>query len=334
MIFARQTGLIRLVVILLLAGVMASARSQSAAAQAAGDGRLTLVVPLAAGGAMDTIVRTMAPRLSAKLGKTVIVENRTGGGTITGALSVAKASPDGNTLLIAPSATLTVNVALYKTLSYDPVKDFSPVAMYARVPFVLVANAQSGIRSLQDLVAQAKANPGKLTYASTGVGATPHLAGEMLKSMTGIDIAHVPYRGSPPALNDVIGGHVQLTFADPALVQELIEAKKVFPLGVSSLARMATLPAVPALAEVGLPGFDAISWHMVMAPAGTPADTISKLNEAIREFAVAPEVQKQMGAMGMMPVTSPPPAELQAYLKSEIERWSKIVQQAGIAGTQ
>ena len=305
-----------------------------AAAQDAAGGRITLVVPLAAGGAMDTIVRTMAARLSTQLGRTVIVENRTGGGTITGALSVAKATPDGNTLLIAPGNTLTSNVALYKTLSYDPVKDFSPVAMYARVPFVLVANAQSGIRSLQDLIAQAKANPGKLTYASTGVGATPHLATEMLKAATGIDITHVPYRGSPPALNDLVGGHVQLAFADPVLVQELIETKKVFPIGVSSLARMATLPNVPPMAEVGLPGFDAISWHMVMAPAGTPADAIMKLNAAIKEFALAPEVQKQMGAMGMVPVASPTPAELQVYLKSEIERWGKIVQQAGIAGSQ
>lgn len=332
--FSRPTGFFRLCLAGLLAGSLLAGRLQPAAAQDAAGGRVTLVVPLAAGGAMDTIVRSLAARLSVQMGKTVIVENRTGGGTVTGAISVAKAAPDGNTLLIAPSATLTVNVALYKTLNYDPIKDFTPVGMYARVPFVLVANAQSGIRSIADLVAQAKANPGKLTYASTGVGATPHLAGEMLKTMTGIDITHVPYRGSPPALNDVIGGHVQLTFADPALVQDLIETKKVFPLGVSSLTRMATLPDVPALAEVGLPGFDAISWHMVMAPAGTPADTVRKFNDAIREFALAPKVQKQMGAMGMMPVASPPPGELQSYLKAEIERWGKIVQQAGVAGSQ
>ncbi len=299
-----------------------------------GAGRMTLVVPLAAGGAMDTIIRVLAPRLSSLMGKPVIVENQTGGGTITGAVSVAKAAPDGNTLLIAPSGTVTTNVALYKSLSYDPVKDFTPVALYARVPFVLVANAQSGIRSLKDLVEQAKAKPGALTYASTGVGATPHLAGEMLKVMTGIDIAHVPYRGSSPALNDVVGGHVQLTFGDPALVQQLIETGKVHPIGVSSITRMAALPAVPTMAEAGLPGFDAVSWHMVMAPAGTPKDVVAKLNAAIKAFAEAPEVQKQMAGMGMMHVVSPSPAELEVFLKQEIERWSKIVQQAAIAGSQ
>ena len=332
--FIRSILFIRLAFAVVLAGASMSVSSLPAAAQSAASGRITLVVPLAAGGAMATIARVMAARLSTQLGRTVIVENRTGGGTITGTLSVAKAEPDGNTLLIAPSATLTVNVTIYKTLSYDPVKDFAPVGMYVRVPFVLVANAQSGIRSIADLVAQAKANPGKLTFASTGVGGSPHLAAEMLKSMTGIDLAHVPYRGSPQALNDLIGGHVQLTFGDPALVQELIATKKAFPLGVSSLTRMATLPDVPPLAEAGLPGFDAVSWHMVMAPAGTPAETIAKLNEAIRQFALAPEVQKQMGTMGMMPVASPPPAELQGYLKSEIERWGAIVRRAGVAGSQ
>jgi tripartite-type tricarboxylate transporter receptor subunit TctC len=318
---------------LCFAGWMGLAASPSRAQEATGT-RITLVVPLAAGGAMDTIIRVLAPRLQASTGKTVIVENRTGGGTVTAAVSLAKATPDGNTLLIAPSGTLTTNVSLYKSLSYDPVKDFTPVAMYARVPFVLVANTQSGIRSIKDLVAQAKANPGKLTYASTGVGATPHLAGELLKSMTSIDLAHVPYRGSPPALNDVVGGHVQLTFADPALVQQLIEAGKVYPIGVSSLTRMAAMPEIPPLTEVGLPGFDAVSWHMVMAPAGTPKDVVAKLNTAIADFAKAPEVQKQMAGMGMIPVISPSPAELEIYLKSEIERWSKIVTQAGVAGSQ
>lgn len=320
-------------IVLNLAG-LAGLWATPALAQDTAGGRLTLVVPLAAGGAMDTIIRVLAARLAPQLGKTIIVENRTGGGTVTGAVSVAKAAPDGNTLLIAPSGTVTTNVALYKSLAYDPVKDFTPVALYARVPFVLVANAQSGIRSLKDLVEQAKAKPGALTYASTGVGATPHLAGEMLKTMTGINLAHVPYRGSPPALNDVVGGHVQLTFADPALVQSLIETGKVHPIGVSSLTRMAALPAIPTMAENGLPGFDAVSWHMVMAPVGTPPEIVTRLNAAIKEFAAAPDVQKQMATMGMMPVASPSPAELAVFLDAEIERWSKIVRDAGVAGSQ
>ena len=296
--------------------------------------RLTLVVPLAAGGAMDIIIRKLAPRLQANLGKPVVVENRTGGGTVTAAVSVAKAAPDANTLLIAPAGTLTTNVALYKSLAYDPVKDFTPVAMYARVPFVLVANPQTGIGSLQQLIAYAKANPGKLSYASTGVGATPHLAGEMLRSMTGIDIAHVPYRGSPPALNDVVAGHVQLTFADPALVQELIEAGKVKPIGASSLERVPAMPNVPTMAEAGLAGFDAVSWHMIMAPAGSPREAIARLNAELKAFVADSEVTAQMAKMGMIPVSTPAPEELSKFLVEDIERWSRLVRQAGLAGTQ
>ena len=304
------------------------------AAHAQDGGRLTLVIPLAAGGAMDTIIRVLAPRLQTAFGKPVVIENRTGGGTVTAAVSVAKAAPDGNTLLIAPSGTLTTNVTLYKSLSYDPIKDFTPVALYARVPFVLVASAQSGIGSIADLVAAAKARPGTLTFASTGVGTTPHLAGEQVKFMTGVDLAHVPYRGSPPALNDVVAGHVQLTFADPALVQELIEAGKVRAIGVSSLTRVPAMPNVPTMAEAGLPGFEAVSWHMIMAPAGTPKDVVARFNAEVRSFAAEPAVQQQMARMGILPVVSPSPAELERFLAEDIERWSKLVHRAGIAGSQ
>ena len=327
-----RCSLASFVAALLAVAMTAGLVSPGALAQEAG--RVTLVVPLAAGGAMDTIIRVLAPRLSSALGKPVVVENRTGGGTVTAAVSVAKAAPDGNTLLIAPAGTLTTNVALYKALSYDPVKDFTPVAMYARVPFVLVANAQSGIASIKDLVEHAKARPGTLSYASTGVGATPHLAGEMLRSMTGVDLAHVPYRGSPPALNDVVAGHVQLTFADPALVQELIEGGKVRAIGVSSLTRIPAMPNVPTMAEAGLPGFEAVSWHMIMAPAGTPKDVVAKLNAELKTFAADAAVQSQMTRMGMLPVVSPAPDELARFLAEDIERWSRLVRQAGIAGSQ
>ena len=317
----------------LLALMALAAALTPAAAQDAAN-RVTLVVPLAAGGAMDIIIRVMAPMLAERLSRTVIVENRTGGGTVTAAVSVAKAAPDGNTLLIAPAGTLTTNVALYKSLAYDPVKDFTPVSLYGRVPFVLVASAGTGIGSLNDLIATAKAKPGALSYASTGVGATPHLAGEMLRSATGIDIVHVPYRGSPPALNDVVAGHVQLTFADPGLVKELMEAGKVRAIGVSSLTRMPTLPDLPTLAETGLPGFEAVSWHMVMAPAGTPQDVVERLHQAFKAASEAPAARERMATLGMIPVSSPPPAALVTFLAEDIERWGKLVRQAGIAGTQ
>ena len=283
---------------------------------------------------MDTIARGMASHLADKLGKAVIVENRTGGGTTTAASAVAKSPPDGNTILIAASGTLTANMALYKALPYHPQKDFVPLALYLQVPFVLVSSPSLAATSIADLAQATKATPGKIAYASTGIGTIPHLAGEMLKSAIGADMAHVPYRGAPPAINDIVGGHVQLMFADPSLVQELIAAGKLRGLGVSSLTRIGALPNLPTLAEQGLPGFDAVSWHMALAPVGTPKDIVDTLHREIKAHFAQATVQQQLVAMGLIPVVSPPPAELATYLATEIERWSKIVAQAGIAGTQ
>jgi tripartite-type tricarboxylate transporter receptor subunit TctC len=295
---------------------------------------VTLVVPLAAGGAMDMIARSFAPKLADRLGKSVIIENRLGGGTVTGAVSVAKAAPDGHTLLIAPSGTLTTNLTLYKKLPYDPVKDFVPVALYTKVPFVLVMHPAVPAQNLMELVRYAKANPGKLSFGSTGTGAVPHLAGEILKTMAGIEMTHVPYRGGPPALNDTIGGHVQLFFADTAITPPLFREGRVRPLGVSSLTRAAVLPDVPTLAEAGLPGFEAVSWHLIVAPAGTPRPVVDKLHAELKDVMKEPDIQKQMAEMGLIPVDTPSVAELQRFIDDEIVRWGKIVQQVGIAGTE
>ena len=294
---------------------------------------VTLVVPLGAGGAMDVIIRTMAPKLTELLGgQPMIVDNKTGGGTVTAAQYVAKAAPDGYTLLVAPSGTLTTNAVLYKSLPYDPVRDFIPVALYTKVPFVLVVNAALPINNIAELVSYAKAG-NKLSYASTGTGAVPHLATELLKSALGVEMTHVPYRGAPPALTDVIAGHVQLTFADPSLAPPILKDGKVRALGASSLTRIGIMPDVPALTEAGVPGFEAGSWHMVVAPAGTPPDVIEKLHAAFKTVGKQPELQEKLVGMGLIPVDTPSVPELRKFLDAEMVKWRAQVEKAGIAGS-
>jgi tripartite-type tricarboxylate transporter receptor subunit TctC len=296
---------------------------------------VTLVVPLGAGGAMDIIARaSLGPKLAERLGRSVIIENRLGGGTVIAASAVAKSAPDGHTLLFAPSGTLTTNATLYKALPYDPGKDFTPVALTSKIGFVLVVNAALPIHTFADLVKYAKDNPGKLSYGSTGTGATPHLAVEMIKSATGIEMTHVPYKGSIAALNDVVAGHVHLTFTDPAISPQLIAAGKVRALGVSSLTRVGVMPDVPTLAEAGLPGFEAVSWHMLVVPAATPKEIVARLNAELKAIMALPEVQKQITDIGLIPMEPPPVDELQRFLHAEIVRWGKVVQQVGIAGTE
>jgi tripartite-type tricarboxylate transporter receptor subunit TctC len=264
----------------------------------------------------------------------VIIENRTGGGTVIAASAVAKAAPDGYTLLFAPAGTLTTNATLYKKLPYDPGKDFVPVALTTKVGFVLVINPSLPVRNVADLIKYAKANPGKLSFASTGTGATPHLAGEMLKNMAGFEMTHIPYKGSPPALQDVMAGHVHMTFTDPAISPALIRDDKVRALGVSSLTRVGVLPDVPTIAESGLPGFEAVSWHMVVAPAGTPKDIVNRLNAELKTIVALPEVQRKIRDMGLIAIDTSSPDELKRFLDDEINRWGKLVHQVGIAGTE
>ena len=296
---------------------------------------ITIVLPLAAGGAMDIVARSfLAPRLADVLGRPIVIENRTGGGTVIAANAVAKAVPDGTTLLFAPAGTLTINATLYKTLPYDPAKDFMPVALTSQVAFVLVINPALPAKSIADLVTYGKANPGKMSYASTGTGATPHFAGELLKQMGGFEMTHVPYKGSPPALNDVVAGHVQMTFTDPAISPPMIAENKVRALGVSSLQRVGVLPDVPTISESGLPGFEVVSWHMVAAPAATPREIVDKLHAAFRTVTATPEYKQEVVRIGLIPMQTPSVDELQRYLQAEIDRWGKLVVQLGLKGTQ
>ena len=293
---------------------------------------ITILIPLAAGGAMDILARAMAPKLSERLGKTVLIEERVGAGTVLAANDVAHGPADGYTLLDAPSGTMTTNVTLYKKLSYDPIADFVPIALYCQVPFVLVTNPAEPFKTIPELIAYAKANPGKLSFGSTGTGAVPHLAGEMLKSMAGIDMVHVPYKGGPPALNDIMGDQIQLFFADTAITPALITAGKIRALGVSSKTPVGVLPGVPPIADT-VPGFEAVSWHLIVAQSGTPKAIVDKLHDAFKAAIKSPDIQQQMITMGLIPIDTPSVDELQNYVKSEIGHWGDLVRKIGIAGT-
>jgi tripartite-type tricarboxylate transporter receptor subunit TctC len=295
--------------------------------------QVTFYLPFAPGGAIDIAARYIAQKMSERLGKPFVVENRPGAGTVTASAALAKAAPDGYTLLVAPSP-LATNATLHKSLPYDTAKDFTAVARVADIPFVLVVHPSVPARTVPELIQYIKARPGQLSYASSGPGTTLHLAGELLKSMTGIQMAHIPYRGSPPALNDVVAGHVQLMFADPSSAMAQLREGKVRALAVSSLTRMPQAPDIPPLAEAGVPGFEAVSWQLFVAPAGTPKEIVNKLNAELRAVVALPETQRQLVSLGLVPYNSPPAEKLQDFIRTEIERWGKVVHQAGIAGSE
>jgi tripartite-type tricarboxylate transporter receptor subunit TctC len=296
--------------------------------------QITLIAPWPAGGAVDALCRAVAQPLADRLGKSVVVENRPGAGSVIGTAAGAKAAPDGYTLVMAGSGSLAISATMYKKLPYDPVKDFIPVALVAKIPFVLVVNPSLPVHTVTDLVAYAKENPGRLSFGSGGPGSPHHLYAELLKSMTGIEMTHIPYKGSLPALTDVIAGHVPLMFSDtvPSLPQ--IKEGKVRALGVSTSIRLPSAPDIPPIAEVGVPGFDAAGWGVFSVPAGTPEEIVSKLRTALVEVVALPAVQAQIIQLGMLPADSTPPMELQRFIDSEIVRWGKVVQQAGLAGTE
>jgi tripartite-type tricarboxylate transporter receptor subunit TctC len=295
---------------------------------------VTIVNPFAPGGGTDLLARMVAQNLEQRLGESVVVENKTGAGSIIAAVAVQKAPPDGYTLLMAPTPTMSVNVSLYKSLPYDPLGDFIPLALLAQTPFVLIVNPQLPVQSVADLIAYSKANPGKLTFASVGPGVPHHLYMEMLKSMTGIQATYVPYRGSLPALNDVVAGHVPMMFCDFGPATGALQAGKVRPLGVSSAFRVPGYPDIPPLAEAGVPGFDAVGWQMLVAPARTPRPVIDRLHRELDGILAKPETKQQILKFGFLPVANRSVEDLQAFVKSETARWGKVVREAGIAGSQ
>jgi tripartite-type tricarboxylate transporter receptor subunit TctC len=295
---------------------------------------VTLIAPWPPAGAIDTLCRELAPGVGDQLGQPVVVEDRPGAGSTIGTADAARASPDGYTLVMAGSGSLAISASLYKVLPYDPQKDFAPVALVAAVPFVLVINPSLPVHSVADLIKYSKEHPGTLTYGSGGAGSPHHLYAELFKSMTGIQMTHVPYKGTAPALTDVIAGHISLMFADTIPSLPMIRSGKVRALGVSFAARLPSAPEIPPLAEAGVPGFDAAGWGMVVAPAHTPASIVTKLYDAFRTVGNQPEIRDRMILLGMVPQSSPPPEQLQGFIDTEMLRWGKVVKAAGLTGTE
>jgi tripartite-type tricarboxylate transporter receptor subunit TctC len=320
-----------LIVALAFVGVSAE-RTMSQSAQDYPNRQVNFVVPFAPGGGTDILGRMFGQKLSDRFGKSFVVENRPGAGTVTAAVQVAKSAPDGYTIMMATSGTMAMNPTLYKKLPYEPGKDLVLVALICNVPFVLVVNPDMPVHSVADLVKAAKERP--LSYGSGGPGAFHHLMGELFKSTLGIPMTHVPYKGTLPALNDVVAGHIQLMFADLAPAHALIQAGKVRALGVTTAQRVASAPEIPPLAEVGAPGFDWSAWQAVAAPGGTPKEIVEKLNGAMNAAITEPDVNKQLVSLQFVPVGKRSPDELDRFVKSETTRWAKVLQQAGVAGSE
>jgi tripartite-type tricarboxylate transporter receptor subunit TctC len=320
----------------LLAALVLMAPCQPAAAQGADypNRPVTFIVPFAPGGTTDILARMLSQKLEQRLGKPFVVDNRPGAGGLTGALTVTRATPDGYTVIMASSTLLAINVTFRKNLPYDPRKDMTPIALLARVPYVLLVNPALPVHSVDDLVKLAKAKPGQLAFGTPGPGTFHHLNGELLKMTFGLDLVHVPYKGTAPALNDLAGGHIQLMFSDMPPALPLVQAGTLRALGVTTAQRVKAAPDLPPLAEAGIPGYDASSWHTVTPTAGVPQPIVDKLHVAIRDIMGDPAVVEVLQRDGALPQVSPPPAELKRFVESEIARWGKVIEQAGIAGSE
>jgi tripartite-type tricarboxylate transporter receptor subunit TctC len=315
----------------IMAAAIAVIQNPSARADDYPNRQVTMIVPWAAGGAVDTLARIAAPKLSDRLGKAVVIENRPGGGSTIGTAAGAKAAPDGYTLNMPGSGSMAISPTMYKSLPYEPTKDFAPMALVGRVPFVLIVNKDLPIKSIPELINYAKQH--SINYGSGGAGSPHHLYAELFKSMTGIQMTHIPYKGSADAIKDVVAGHIQLLFSDTAPSIPLIRSGNVTVLGVTTLTRLPAAPEIPPLSEVGVPGFDAAGWFMVAGSAGTPKPIVERLHADLKAVMGMPDVQETVGRTGVVPVVSPSLAELSKFIVSEKERWGKVVQQAGLAGT-
>jgi tripartite-type tricarboxylate transporter receptor subunit TctC len=287
-----------------------------------------MVVPYLAGGTTDLLGRMVAEQLQSGLGATVIVENKPGIATALGAELVARSQPDGYTLLLATSTTLAINKTLYRKLAYDPVKDFTAIALVAAVPFALIVGPQIPARTLSEFIAYAKATPG-LTYGSAGNGSPHHLGAEMLKAAAGIEVRHVPYRGSMPAMLDMIAARISFMVVDLQAALPLIRDGKVRALGVTTSKRVAAAPDIPTLAEAGLAGFELVAWQGVVAPAGLPRDIVDRLAAQIEKLVSDPATREKLNVLALEPLPGSTPDSFAAYIKTEVDRWAGIVKNSG-----
>ena len=290
---------------------------------------VVIVVPFAAGGVADLLPRIVGAKLSEKRKQPVVIENKVGASGNIGMAEGARAAPDGYTLVLAPAGNLTVNPILFRTLPFDTYKDLTPVTNLAQVPNVLVVHPSVPARTFKELVAYAKANPGKLNFASPGEGSGAHLAGELLKVDAGVDLVHVPYKGLAPAVNDLLGGTTQMMFAGISTVIQHIRSGKLVALAIATSARSPQLPDVPTVAESGLPGFEVTSWYGIVTRAGTPSAIVNKVQRDMAEALQQDDVRAKLASAGLEPVGSTPEA-FDAMIKAETRKWSEIVRKANI----
>lgn len=290
---------------------------------------IRLIVPYAAGGGADSVARIVAKRMSENMGQPIVIENRGGAGSIIGTEAVKKSDPDGYTLLLGQSGPISINPAVYKTLPYDPVADFAPISMTTSYPYIMVVNPKLGVKNLKEFVALAKSKPGELNFGTTGVGAANHLVTELFDSKAGIKMTHVPYRGTALAVTDLLAGQVQVVFADPITALPHMKAGTLIALAVTSKERSPVAPEVPTVAESGYPGFDAIAWHGILAPAKTPPAIIARLNAEIVKALKDPETKSLLEKQAMQTVGNSPQA-FAAFIKQDIAIWKQVAEQAKV----
>ncbi len=296
---------------------------------------VTIELPLAPGTGGDALVRLYADALQTSLGKPVIVKNAPGAALMIAAIDISKAAPDGLTLMMTVSSTLCINPTLYKTMPYDAQKDFAPIALYVKSPFIMVVGADSPIKTPKDFVRIAKDSPGKLNFASLGIGTMQHLSMELVMDRFGLKLNHVPYRATPQQMSDIVAGNVEIGFVEAAAPQGLIKDGKLRPLAVSSATRFAAYPDVPTLAEAfETPGLEAVSWHVMMAPAATPAPIIDRLHQEMKRITGARDFKAKADDLGLLPIDTPDINGIKAFIKSEQDRWGALITKIGIAGTQ
>ena len=308
--------------------IASGAAPSTSTAQGYPNKAVRMVVPFPAGGSTDIVGRTVAQKLSEMWGQPVVVDNRPGGGTSIGTDAVAKAAPDGYTLLVTP-APFTINPSLLAKLPYDALTDFAPITLINTTPLVLVVNPGVPAKSVKELIALAKARPGKLNFGSSTIGGSNHLAGELFNAMAGVQLVHIPYKGNAPALIDLVGGHIDLIFNGVTSALPLIKGGKLRALAVTSLQRSGALPEMPTLDETALKGFEAVAWNGLSAPAHTPREVIARVNADVIRIVSSPELKERLKAEGSDPVGNTP-EQYAAFLRSEVAKWARVIKFAGV----
>ncbi|WP_348682550.1 Bug family tripartite tricarboxylate transporter substrate binding protein [Acidovorax soli] len=300
----------------------------AALAQAYPTKPISIVVPFSAGGTTDILARLVGQYLSTELGQPVVVENKAGAGGNIGGQYAAKAAADGYTLFMGTVGTHAINASLYKKMPFDPIKDFAPLTRVANVPNLLVVNPKQPFKTVPEMIAYAKANPGKINFGSPGNGASPHLSGELFKSLAKVDLTHIPYKGSAPAVTDLLGNQIAIMFDNMPSVIPHVRSGKLRAIAITTSKRSAELPDVPTIAEAGVPGYEAMSWFGMFAPAATPKPVLDKLTGALAKVLANPEVKKKIADQGGEPVNETP-AQFATFIKSESAKWGKVVKESG-----